>query len=107
MNRFIICALFTAAVGLAETAAKDQSLERIVWRAPQLLSTSDWVWGPGGKETAPVPPFKFVKENMGGTNPKVNVKDARGALWIVKFGGEVHAEVFASRLLYATGYSAE
>jgi len=44
---------------------------------------------------------------MGGTNPKVNVRDARGAQWSVKFGAEVHAEVFASRLLYAAGYASE
>jgi hypothetical protein len=80
---------------------------QIVWRAPQPASIADWVWGPGGKERAPAPPFQFVKENMHGTNPKVNVRDARGAMWIVKFGGEVHAEVFASRLLAATGFGAE
>jgi hypothetical protein len=45
-----------------------------------------------------------VKENLGGTNPKVDVRDARGASWVVKFGAEVHTDVFASRLLYAVGY---
>ena len=80
---------------------------RVVWRAPQPVSIADWVWGPGGKERAPAPPFQFVKENLHGTNPKVNVRDARGALWIVKFGGEAHTEVFASRLLHATGFDAE
>jgi len=108
MNRLIVCTLLTAAAGVAATAPKyDPSLERVIWRAPHTLTTSDWVWGPGGQQKAPTPPFQFVKENMGGTNPKVNVRDARGALWIVKFGGEVHAEVFASRLLYAVGYSTE
>jgi len=71
------------------------------------MTRSDWVWGPGGEQKAPVAPFQFVKENLGGTNPKVDVRDARGALWTVKFGGEVHTEVFASRLLYAVGYAAE
>jgi hypothetical protein len=71
------------------------------------MTTSDWVWGPGGKDHAPVPPFQFVKENTGGTTPKVDVRDANGALWTVKFGGEVHAEVFASRLLLALGYPAD
>jgi len=80
---------------------------RIVWREPRPMTDSDWVWGPGGEQRAPVAPFQFVKENLGGTNPKVNVRDARGALWIVKFGGEVHTDVFAARLLYATGYAAE
>ena len=48
-----------------------------------------------------------MKENLGGTNPKVDVRDARSAKWTVKFGGEVHTEVFASRLLFAAGYATE
>ena len=79
---------------------------RMLWRAPQAMTESDWVWGPGGKQQAPAAPYRFLKENMGGTNPKVDVEDARGVRWSVKFGAEVHTEVFASRLLYATGYAA-
>src|SRR5580765_8562634 len=79
----------------------------VLWRAPHRMTTSDWVWGPGGEQKAPQPPFTFVKENLGGTNPKVDVRDARGRKWTVKFGGEVHTEVFASRLLYAVGFAAE
>jgi hypothetical protein len=29
-----------------------------------------------------------------------------GRIWVVKFGGEVHSDTFAARLLYATGYAA-
>ena len=79
----------------------------VLWRAPHTMTTSDWVWGPGGEQQAPLPPFTFVKENLGGTNPKVDVRDARGASWVVKFGAEVHTDVFASRLLYAVGYPTE
>jgi hypothetical protein len=79
----------------------------LLWQAPKPMTESDWVWGPGGKDKAPVAPFTFLKENRGGTNPKVDVRDANGALWTVKFGGEVHTEVFASRLLQAAGYAAE
>jgi hypothetical protein len=85
----------------------DASAPRRMWRPPAQTTLSDWIWGPGGAERAPRPPFHFVRENLGGTNPKIDVRDARGALWTVKFGGEVHSETFASRLLYAAGYAVE
>lgn len=68
------------------------------------MTASDWTWGPGGKEGAPVPPFEFVKEDLGGTNPKVKVRDALGRVWRVKFGSEVHSETFSTRLVTAAGY---
>ncbi len=71
------------------------------------MTPADWFWGPGGKERAPVPPFQFIKEDFGGTNPKVKVKDARGAIWTVKFGSEVHSDTFTPRLVHAAGYFAE
>jgi hypothetical protein len=37
----------------------------------------------------------------------VDVRDAQGARWIVKFGAEIHTDTFASRLLAAVGYVAE
>ncbi len=82
-------------------------VERVLWEEPGPRTVSDWTWGPGGEARAPRPPFRFIKENLGGTNAKIEVRDASGSLWIVKFGGEVHSAVFASRLLYATGYAAE
>ncbi len=56
---------------------------------------------------APKPPFTFVSEDKGGTAPKVNVRDSSGAQWIVKFGEEVKAENFASRIVWAAGYFAD
>ena len=41
------------------------------------------------------------------TAPKVNVRDSSGAQWIVKFGEEVKAENFASRIVWAAGYFAD
>jgi len=108
MKRILAYSLLGYSASIAAEAATNPAPEqRIVWRAPRLMSEADWTWGPGGQERTPLPPFQFVKENLGGTNPKVNVRDARGALWIVKFGGEVHTDVFAARLLYATGFAAE
>jgi len=80
---------------------------QLIWNDPRPMTIADWIWGPGGEAQAPRPPFRFVSENLGGTNPKINVRDARGALWIVKFGGEVHTDTFSARLLNAVGYFAE
>ncbi|HEV3197805.1 MAG TPA: hypothetical protein VGZ73_07850 [Bryobacteraceae bacterium] len=76
----------------------------VIWQAPGKVTLNDWIWGPGGKARAPKPPFEFVEEDLKGTNPKIKVRDAKGDHWIVKFGGENHSDVFASRLLYALGY---
>jgi hypothetical protein len=66
----------------------------------------DWVSGPGGAEAAPQPPFRFLKESREGTNPKIDVVDATGRTWVVKFGEEIHSETFAARFLNAVGYHA-
>lgn len=80
---------------------------QMLWQEPPSRSASDWVWGPGGMEMAPQPPFRFVKEKFGGTNPKVEVKDERGIRWTVKFGSEAHTDTFQSRLVSSLGYAAE
>jgi hypothetical protein len=54
-----------------------------------------------------------MKEDTGGTKPKVDVEDARGVTWRVKFdddsrtGPEVPAEIAASRIIWALGYFVE
>jgi hypothetical protein len=80
---------------------------QILWREPRPATISDWTWGPGGQEMAPRPPFRFIKEKLGGTNPKVDFQDAAGRRWTVKFGSEVYADTFAPRLLHALGYAAQ
>ena len=99
----IVLSLYVA-LGPVEPAS---GIRRILWEEPKPLTVSDWIRGPGGNDRAPSPPFQFQKENLGGTNPKIEVTDARGRLWIVKFGSEIHSETFASRLLHAVGYPAE
>jgi len=79
----------------------------ILWQAPEAITVDDWIWGAGGEGRAPKPPFEFVSEDFHGTNPKIRVRDAKGDQWTVKFGGENHSDVFASRLLYAVGYVTE
>src|SRR5262249_27225013 len=78
--------------------------QAVLWQARGPITLNDWVWGAGGEARAPQPPFEFVNEDFHGTNPKIRVRDAKGDRWTVKFGGENHGDVFASRLLFALGY---
>jgi hypothetical protein len=103
MITFLLLFMTSTAASFAGTAA---SPSQTLWQVPPETTIADWVWGPGGPEKAPRPPFRFLRENLSGTNPKVEVEDANGAKWIVKFGGEVHSETFAARILHATGYLA-
>lgn len=85
-------------------ATQAQGNKTVLWRDPGAVAKLDFIGGPGGREKAPVPPFAFLEERLTGTNPKVRVIDAKGVKWTVKFGPEVQAETFATRLAWATGY---
>jgi len=93
---FALCAL----VGVCASA-------QALWKEPRPTTASDWTWGPGGQEMVPRPPFAFVKERFGGSNPKVEVRDAADRRWVVKFGSEAHTDTFAARLLNALGYASK
>jgi hypothetical protein len=79
----------------------------VIWRDPGAVEHLDFVGGVGGREGAPTPPFTFEEENLGGSNPKVRVTDAKGVKWSVKFGSEVNAETFSTRIAWAAGYFVE
>src|SRR5690349_16675848 len=79
----------------------------LLWRDPGDVARLDFAAGPGTRGLRPVAPFRFLREMTGGTSPKVEVRDARGLTWRVKFGGEVHADVFSSRIAWACGYYAD
>ena len=81
--------------------------ENVLWSDPGDVASLDFAYGPGGEQGAPVPPFQFVEEDLGGTNPKVKVTDAKGVHWSVKFGGESKPSVFATRMAWACGYNVE
>ncbi len=83
------------------------SRRSVIWRDPGPAESLDLAAGPGGRDGAPVAPFHFVEEHNGGTFPCVSVRDARGRVWRVKWGDEVHTEAFASRLAWAVGYFVE
>jgi len=76
----------------------------IVWTDPGQVETLDFVGGPGGRKKMPAPPYTFIEENLSGSNPKIKVKDANGTTWHVKWGSEVNAEVFSTRIAWAAGY---
>ena len=83
------------------------SRRAVIWRNPGPAESIDFAAGPGGRDGAPAPPFNFVEEHGAGTFPCVSVRDARGHNWRVKWGDEVHTEVFAARFAWAAGYFVE
>jgi hypothetical protein len=105
MRATLLLAALTLAVSVWPCPASDPNA--VLWQAPERVTLSCWIWGPGGEARAPRPPFQFIEEDFNGTNPKIKVRDAKGDHWIVKFGGENHGDVFASRMLYAVGYVTE
>ena len=79
----------------------------ILWRDPGAVETLDFVGGVTGRKATPQPPFTFVEESTSGSNPKIHVTDANGVHWTVKFGSEVNAETFATRMAWVVGYFVE
>jgi len=115
----LVCALGTSGLTPASLAiAKDKKGKKdekpeaakgtpTLWRDPGDVAKLDLYWGIGGESKAPKPPFKFIKEDVSGTNPKIRVSDANGTLWNMKFDEEVHSEVACSRIAWACGFMVE
>ena len=99
--------LGAAAVLIAASPCDQPQIPKKLWQPPTAMSAAEWTCGPGGCGLKPAPPFHFVKEESSGTSPKLDVKDAKGRTWAVKFGGEATPECFSSRFLNAIGYVAE
>lgn len=76
----------------------------VIWAEPHDIRTRDVLHGSGGKLGQPQGPFKFIKEDLDGSNPKFVVVDSRGVQWKVKLGDEAQPETAATRLLWAVGY---
>lgn len=83
------------------------SPREVLWEDPGNVAALDFASGPGGPNGAPAPPFTFLKDDPSGSSPKLLVTDARNRQWSVKFGPEVKAEVFSSRVAWAAGYFVE
>jgi hypothetical protein len=79
-----------------------------LWVEPRDLERRDLFHGSGGKKHAPAAEevfrFESEKDDAFAFSPGLDVADRSGLEWSVKLGAEVHAEVLASRLLWAVGY---
>jgi hypothetical protein len=78
-----------------------------LWNDPGDVASYDFNYGIGGSESQPQPPFDFVNEDFSRTSNKINVADARGRKWNVKWEQESRPSVFCTRLLWALGYFVE
>jgi hypothetical protein len=76
-----------------------------IWHDPGDISSKNLLLGSGGEKHQPQgTKFKFIKEDMHGTTPKLDVTDEGGKKWKLKLGNEARAEVTASRFVWAVGY---
>jgi hypothetical protein len=91
----------------AEGGAPLRSSRATLWRDAGALSADDLEAGPCRSNGVPAPPFHFLEEHDTGSQPCVSVRDAARREWRVKWGHEVHTEVFGTRLAWALGYFAE
>src|SRR5437588_803789 len=64
----------------------------VLWQDPGDVSSLNLLYGVGGEDGAPAPPFQFLEEDMSASNPKVMVKDAKGRKWNLKWGDEARPE---------------
>jgi hypothetical protein len=95
---------FYPAIAQANDSAKAK--DAALWKSPGDVKALNLLYGPGGKKHRPLPPVKFLKEDMHGTSPKFDVRDQDGKKWKAKLGPEARPETVASRLLWAMGYGA-
>ncbi|HXG93282.1 MAG TPA: hypothetical protein VNN73_13105 [Blastocatellia bacterium] len=103
----LLCVLFAATLPVGGESPHRIKTRAVIWRNPGRIASRDLFTGPALPSRAPVPPFKFIKEDKSGESPKFRVKDARGVEWQVKLGTEAQTETVATRLLWAVGYFVE
>lgn len=78
-----------------------------MWQDPEDIASRNLYYGPGGKQHHPHGQFKFLKEDLDGSNPKFSVVDGDGVKWKIKLGIEARPETVATRLVWAAGYAAD
>lgn len=118
--RLFTLVVFSYAAALGQTAGEADRLPKvftepgvvregvnILWHDPGDVANLDFRYGIGGPEMQPKPPFTFVSGDTSGTTPKVQVRDAEGRTWVVKFGQEASPDTFCTRLAWALGYYVE
>ena len=82
---YVACLLSAAQKGKDAQLTKLPAGQNVLWQDPGEVESRNLVWGAGGEANQPQPPFEFIKEQLSGTTPKVDVKDAKGTTWVVKF----------------------
>jgi hypothetical protein len=102
-----LAALLGVAYSQALLGASNDNANAVLWSEPTDITSRNLLEGPGGKEHEPHPPFTFEKEDMKGSNPKLDVRDSDGVKWKVKLGTEAKPETVATRLVWSIGYFAD
>ena len=90
----------------AQEAPQPSEKRAVLWTDPGDIHSRDLFYGVGGKKHEPALPLTYVEEDKHGTSPKFEAKDGQDEKWKAKMGPEAQAEVAASRLMWAVGYSA-
>ena len=87
----------------------DDQLVARIFTARENIGKRDARWASGSEARQPVEPFRFLAndDDTTGSTPKIDVSDARGVIWGMKFGEEVHADVAAPHLAWLLGYATE
>lgn len=79
----------------------------MLWESVSITSR-DLYNGPGGETMRPdVSKVIFIEEEKQGHNKKYRIKDAKGQIWVAKWGREAQPETVAVRLLHGLGYKTE
>jgi hypothetical protein len=108
-HKIAFALLVTLVLAVPSPAAEPQrrgtrASRPLIWKDPGAVERLDLGGGPGGRRGVPRAPFTFIEEDKGGSTPKIEVRDASGREWTVKFGQEVNSETFATRMVWACGY---
>jgi len=93
-----------AGTKVARSVGNARGMGSELWTAPSNIGSRNLFYASGGERYRPGKSLTFIKEDLGGTNPKFDVRDEQGVRWKVKLGPEVQPETVASRLLWAVGY---
>jgi len=104
ISLFVVTLAGTAFAAPKKVSKDTGSARDILWQDPVDLSSRNLILGVGGADHQPRKPFRFVKEDLRGSNPKYTIVDGDGIKWKLKLGEEAQPETAASRLVWAAGY---
>src|SRR5262245_17730760 len=107
---FFVATLLTLAPITAQSVlqrAPDVPGIAVLWREPTAIATRTLFDRPGGRAHAPHgTTFRFVKEDLDGSNPKSIGRDDAGMMWKLKLLWEAQPETAASRIGWGVAFAA-